>query len=98
MRNIMSNHHPFELSHQLGWRQINAGRGAALRSSGGSVAQGTMKVSYKTGPSLHFEIIQQAISLYLVELDGRSPSLWRSSRPRFGTLMPLRRGRPHHQI
>jgi transposase len=29
---------------------------------------------------------------------GRPPSLWRSSRPRFGTLMPLRRGRPHHQI
>jgi hypothetical protein len=29
---------------------------------------------------------------------GRSPSLWRSSRPRFGTLMPLRRGRPHHQF
>ena len=29
---------------------------------------------------------------------GRSPSLWRSSRPSFGTLMPLRRGRPHHQI
>ena len=29
---------------------------------------------------------------------GRSPSLLRSSGPRFGTLMPLRRGRPHHQI